>query len=129
MEHTFDYCGMCGWMVRCGKCGNNCCNGMYGRLGPDDLPWDEQEECDECRNAYDMKDNVKDSPELMAKLHDFLVAYYLERSDGKPIPELNDDPWEAIQDLNELCMGVSPDPFAGWVPATDEQLDDVLGDD
>ncbi len=40
---------MCGPMVICGKCGNNCCNGGYGTL-PDGS------KCDACPSAYDMQD-------------------------------------------------------------------------
>ncbi len=45
-QHTWSECEMCGPMVRCGKCGNNCCNGGYGTL-PDGSA------CDACPSAYD----------------------------------------------------------------------------
>ena len=47
--HYWDTCEMCGRMVVCGKCGNNCCNAGYGTL-PTGL------ECDACPSAYDMQD-------------------------------------------------------------------------
>lgn len=40
---------MCGPMVRCGKCGNNCCNAMYGTLK-------DGEECDACPEAYQLQE-------------------------------------------------------------------------
>lgn len=40
---------MCGPMVVCGKCGNNCCNGGFGKL-PDGS------KCDACPSAYAMQD-------------------------------------------------------------------------
>jgi hypothetical protein len=50
IEHKWDYCNVCeGSMVRCGKCGNNCCNGGYGTL-PDGTT------CDACPSAYEMQD-------------------------------------------------------------------------
>ncbi len=48
-EHFWDYCGMCGPMVRCGKCGNNACNGGYGKV--------DEKECDACPSAYDKQAN------------------------------------------------------------------------
>jgi len=48
-EHYWSDCPMCGRMVVCGKCGNNCCNGGYGKL-PDGR------ECDACPSAYEMQD-------------------------------------------------------------------------
>jgi hypothetical protein len=47
--HRWSDCPMCGQMVVCGKCGNNCCNGGYGTL-PDGKT------CDACPSAYDMQD-------------------------------------------------------------------------
>ena len=49
--HKWDECPMCGPMVVCGKCGNNCCNGGYGTL-PDGST------CDACPSAYDLQDNT-----------------------------------------------------------------------
>lgn len=45
MQHYWDYCEMCGPMVRCGKCGNSCCNAMHGTLK-------DGKECDACSEAY-----------------------------------------------------------------------------
>ena len=39
--HTWDTCSFCGPMVRCGYCGNNCCNGGSPKGCPDN-----------CRSAY-----------------------------------------------------------------------------
>jgi len=46
VEHTWQICPMCGHHVRCGKCGNNCCNGGYGTL-------EDGSTCDACPSAYD----------------------------------------------------------------------------
>lgn len=48
-EHSWFDCPLCGWSVRCGKCGNNACNGTYG--------------CDECPTAYDLQDSGEGRPE------------------------------------------------------------------
>lgn len=48
-EHTWFDCELCGRSVRCGKCGNNCCNGGYGVLP-------NGEQCDVCPSAYDVQD-------------------------------------------------------------------------
>ena len=43
-KHTWDYCGLCECpFVRCGTCGNNCCNGTSG--------------CKDCDSAYEMQEN------------------------------------------------------------------------
>jgi len=43
--HTWIYCSQCGWAVKCGNCGNGCCNGG----SPD--------EClDRCDEAYALQD-------------------------------------------------------------------------
>lgn len=47
--HRWDICEMCGRMVVCGKCGNNCCNGGYGTLR-------DGAKCDACPSAYAMQD-------------------------------------------------------------------------
>lgn len=46
--HRWDDCGLCGRMVRCGKCGNNSCNGGYGSV--------DGVTCTACPSAYDMQD-------------------------------------------------------------------------
>ncbi len=48
VAHYWSDCEMCGRVVVCGKCGNNCCNGGYGTL-PDGL------KCDACPSAYAMQ--------------------------------------------------------------------------
>lgn len=46
--HTLAYCSMCETdMVKCGTCGNNCCNGGSGEVDGDDCP--------DCEDAYDMQ--------------------------------------------------------------------------
>lgn len=56
IEHTWAYCDHCErWMVRCGKCGNNTCNGMYGLLAAD-------AECDLCPEAYALDDSNIGNP-------------------------------------------------------------------
>lgn len=50
-QHQWFVCELCGPAVRCGKCGNNCCNGGYGTL-PDGSS------CDECPSAYE-KQNLE----------------------------------------------------------------------
>jgi hypothetical protein len=47
-RHYWSMCPLCGWMVVCGKCGNNCCNGGYGTVATG-------HECDACPSAYDMQ--------------------------------------------------------------------------
>ena len=45
VANNWDYCGQChDTFVRCGKCGNNCCNGGYGDI--------DGVECDACESAY-----------------------------------------------------------------------------
>lgn len=44
MDHRWEVCPGCGPMIRCGKCGNNCCNGTQGIV--DGVP------CDACDEAY-----------------------------------------------------------------------------
>lgn len=43
-QHHWDNCDLCGRMVVCGKCGNNCCNGGYGTV--------DGAQCDACPSAY-----------------------------------------------------------------------------
>jgi hypothetical protein len=47
--HRWADCEMCGRMVVCGKCGNNCCNGGYGEM-------DHGIVCDACPEAYEVQD-------------------------------------------------------------------------
>jgi hypothetical protein len=49
VKYTWHWCSTCKChYVRCPKCGNNCCNGMYGRLFG--------KECDECYAAYEYQE-------------------------------------------------------------------------
>lgn len=58
MEFQVKWCEVCkAKMVICPKCGNNCCNGGYGKMDKDGkaLPWkadDEEDACDVCPLAY-----------------------------------------------------------------------------
>jgi len=50
IKHTWDYCGTCKRpFVRCGTCGNNCCNSSYGEV--------DGETCEACASAYEKQDN------------------------------------------------------------------------
>lgn len=56
--HFWEECPMCGPMVICGKCGNNCCNGGYGEvIGPEraDDGSVVMITCDACPSAYEMQ--------------------------------------------------------------------------
>jgi hypothetical protein len=44
MKFTWELCEQCGPFVRCPKCGNNCCNGGYGKV--------DGKECDVCPLSY-----------------------------------------------------------------------------
>lgn len=46
--HRWADCEMCGRMVICGKCGNNCCNGGSGEV--------DGVKCAACDEAYAMQD-------------------------------------------------------------------------
>lgn len=49
MEHKWEICAICGPMVRCGYCGNNCCNGGTGEI-------EEGVKCG-CKEAYTQQGN------------------------------------------------------------------------
>ena len=44
LSFKIEECEICGWFVRCPKCGNNCCNGASGDV--DDEP------CPVCPTSY-----------------------------------------------------------------------------
>ena len=49
MKHIIDYCRACeSKMIRCGTCGNNCCNGGYGQV--------DGKVCVDCQSAYEEQD-------------------------------------------------------------------------
>lgn len=56
VEHRWDFCDLCGPMVRCGNCGNNCCNGGSGDGCPD-----------KCASAYEMQAARNTPLELLAR--------------------------------------------------------------
>lgn len=43
-NHTWFNCDLCGPAVRCGTCGNNCCNATFGTVNG--------RECPDCESAY-----------------------------------------------------------------------------
>lgn len=60
-KFTWDYCDSCKAMfVICPKCGNNCCNGGFGRTTKDGRPtkkWDKTtKDCDVCNLAYQFQE-------------------------------------------------------------------------
>ena len=58
-KHFFSYCETCETiMITCGTCGNNTCNGTYGKLEDDT-------ECPDCESAYElMYDNDDNEKEF-----------------------------------------------------------------
>ena len=78
-EHYWDVCTSCGPMVRCGTCGNNCCNGGSGEL-------DDGSKCQDCESAYKKQETGptnEDKIFLYDKLVDKLdktnlLAHYLD---------------------------------------------------
>lgn len=48
-KHKLSDCYMCGPMIICGTCGNNCCNGSFGPVPGTDMS------CKDCPNAYDVQ--------------------------------------------------------------------------
>jgi hypothetical protein len=59
-DHTWFVCTMCGPAVRCGTCGNNCCNGGYGSW-----PLNSKKLCPDCPRAYKVQDKQPRPPKLM----------------------------------------------------------------
>ncbi len=60
MQFKVEWCSLCEvYFVRCPKCGNNCCNGGYGKIGglvaPDTWASDGKD-CDICPLAYQYQD-------------------------------------------------------------------------
>lgn len=66
--HHWDWCGMCGFMVRCGTCGNNCCNGGYGNNGT----------CPDCHECYKIQKNPTKSQlfDLALYLQNMINDFY-----------------------------------------------------
>ncbi len=50
MSFKIEKCELCGWFVRCPKCGNNSCNGGFGEV--------DGKECDVCNVAYVIQDAI-----------------------------------------------------------------------
>lgn len=63
-EHRWEVCSMCGPMVVCGNCGNNCCNGASGKTGSQSI------DCD-CDDAYDMQD-LREVPQVVLDYWNYL---------------------------------------------------------
>lgn len=61
IEHHWSLCLMCGPMVVCGACGNNCCNGGYGKST-------DGTDCTYCPSAYEMQK------------YDNGIKYYISKS-------------------------------------------------
>lgn len=83
--HYWEFCDHCdSWMVICGTCGNNCCNGGYGEVMGID-PYTTMA-CPECPSAYALqacvykpKTNVKeDSQYSKQELRDIQTSYIIE---------------------------------------------------
>lgn len=73
IKHTIEICVACGFMVRCGNCKNNCCNGTYGLM--EFIAGEEGtvKHCEFCPEAYDLQDqlaktNWKISPDIADRL-------------------------------------------------------------
>lgn len=49
ISFKIEKCYICGWMVICPRCGNNCCNGGYGEDK-------DGTKCFVCPIAYDVQD-------------------------------------------------------------------------
>lgn len=63
-KHEWDYCGLCRVpFVRCGKCGNNCCNGT--------------ERCTKCHEAYAKQKN-EIAPDFSEEYKDRKIKEYRE---------------------------------------------------
>lgn len=60
--HFWSNCDMCGPMVICGKCGNNCCNGGYGEIIGKE-PGTTME-CDACPSAYQKQKDEYPGPKV-----------------------------------------------------------------
>lgn len=55
-KHFIDYCGLCQcYMVRCGVCNNNCCNGGSGEI--------DGVTCQDCLDAYAIQDLYDANPD------------------------------------------------------------------
>jgi hypothetical protein len=72
-KHIWDYCDHCKVaMVRCGGCGNNCCNGTYGVVNGSP--------CTKCASAYAMQDEgLPSSTVKFSELADVDDANYLAK--------------------------------------------------
>jgi hypothetical protein len=55
-KHKWQWCWGCGSNVKCGNCGNNCCNGM--------------EKCDDCKTAYIVQNTT--NPPLYLRIAEWL---------------------------------------------------------
>lgn len=56
-RHKLSYCELCETkMIKCGTCGNNCCNGMSGP------PPNYDGSCKDCDDAYNVQDAYYKDP-------------------------------------------------------------------
>lgn len=54
-KHLLSRCELCDTdMIICATCGNNCCNGGYGKING--------EPCKDCPDAYDVQDAYWENP-------------------------------------------------------------------
>ena len=80
------YCGLCRSIyVECPHCGNNCCNGAYGKAKPDGWPaMGDDEACPICPKAYELQKRLDESGidklieeiitnKIVEKLDDFIT--------------------------------------------------------
>ena len=54
-KHKLDFCGACGVMIRCGTCGNNCCNAGYGSNNGNQSGGTLEDHCQDCPDAYEVQ--------------------------------------------------------------------------
>jgi len=86
VEHKWDWCSMCGLIVRCGTCGNNSCNSGYGELKDGSV-------CPDCESAYEKQQKwVTDEDKIglfdmiLKKVEDLQDKYYeLEQNELEKI--------------------------------------------
>ena len=58
ITHYWDWCSLCERdVVICGKCGNNCCNAVYGTMA-------DGTECDACPSAYEMQSTLRNDRDI-----------------------------------------------------------------
>jgi hypothetical protein len=85
MKFIWEFCEACGaYFIRCPKCGNNCCNGGYGKING--------EECDICFLCYQFQNLAYENnlvPEITGEDLSRVKQYQneLDKSNQKQIEE------------------------------------------